>query len=404
MKTLMYLLEEKQGSIRLGLLLSLILAVTANTQHADSFEENEIWCALPPLDYIDQQYGLMNQMEFESVQLWDKSLGMALGTMMIPKGWIFEQDIALNTQTGLYERYHADLLGPDGQLIRAVNGAFYSPQLGIGFEETWREVVGNGIRFELDEVMIGQLRQSRTLTQDPLFRETATMMRMQGIKVDAFEVPFSGSFENRRYRGVAYIAHANNPWLGDTGVVTVKLVTSPVELFDETVKLDILLSGTYERNSMYEQQVARIQMQALNSSHSNRYHQNHYQPAHHQNYCDCNLYYSEGFYWYDGAASMYPNYEQMNRQWYDNFFGSWDTQSSYSTYGGYSTNDYFLDTITGYSTYNDPYSGYQVRVEGHYRYNYTDGYGNYYGTDDPWFDPNREFSGYWYPVDPLSPN
>jgi hypothetical protein len=397
MEILRYLFQKKQGSLILSMILSLIVAFTAYNQNVHSFEENEIWCALPPPEYSEQETGMMKQLEFESVQLWDKTLGMALGTMLIPKGWIFEQDIALNNQTGLYERYQADLLGPDGQLIRAVNSKFYSPQVGIGFEETWRNIVENAIRFELDDVMIGHLQQSRTFAKDALFREMASMMRNQGIKMEALEVPFSGRFENRRYRGVAYVAHANNPWLDDTGVVTVKLVTSPVELFDETVNLDIKVSGTYTRNSLYEQRVAMIQMHAMNRNQSD----GHY--YYHQYSCDCEPYYSDGIYWNEESISVYPHFEQMNRQWYENFFGSWDTQSSYSTYSEYSTNDYFLDTVTGYSTFNDPYSGYQVRVEGNYRYNYTDGYGNFYGTDDPWFDPNKEFNGYWYPVDSLSP-
>ncbi|TVQ05032.1 MAG: hypothetical protein EA359_04385 [Balneolaceae bacterium] len=393
MENLKYLLQNKQGSFILSVVISLIIAVTAYNQNVHDFDENEIWCALPPPEYLEQEAGNIEQVEFESIQLWDKSLGMQLGTMMIPKGWIFEQDIALNIQTGLYERYHVDLLGPQGQLIRAVNSAFYSPQIGIGFEETWRHVVQEAIRFELDQVMIGNLQQSRMLSSDSQFRKTASMMRAQGIEMEALEVPFSGWFEDQRYRGVAYVAHAVNPYLNNTGVITVKLVTSPVHLFEETIRLDSRISTTYNRNGMYERRVHHVQMEALNRQ------QHQHQPSSLTNY-RYNYYCPP----YDASFSMQPIYNEVyNNNWYDNFFGSWDTGSYNSHYGGYSANDYFLDTITGYTTFDDPYTGYQRKVEGHYRYNYTDGYGNYYGTDDPWFDPNKELNGYWYPVDPLTP-
>ncbi len=400
MEILNFLLQNRQSAVSLGILASFVMAVTAYNQNVNFVEENHIWCALPPLEILTEEAGFFERPELESVQLWDRTLGMQLGTMMIPKGWIFEQDIALNIQTGLYERYHADLLGPAGQLIRAVNSAFYSSQIGIGFDETWRQVVEDAIRFELDEVMIGNLQPSRLLSGDVQFRKTASIMRAQGIEMEALEVPFSGWFEDQRYRGVAYIGHANNPWLDETGVITVKLVTSPVPLFDETVKLDAMLSGTYQRNSLYEYRVSQIQMQAINRNQIGQY-------RHSQNYsnddCFYNYYYPFNAYDVYGSSPAYISFEDQNRQWYENFFGSWDSGTHHSTDGGYSSNDYFLDTITGYSTFDDPYTGYPTRVEGHYRYNYTDGYGNYYGTDDLWFDPNKELNGYWYPVDPLSP-
>jgi len=393
MKTAAHFLQNKQAAVVISVALSFVIAVTGYNQNVH-FSDSHLY---KPYEASAN----FEQFEFETVQLWDRSLGMALGTMMIPKGWIFEQDIALNLQSGLYDRYHTDLLSPEGQLIRSVNSSFYSPTEGIGFDETWRVMVEEAIRYELDEVMIGHLRPSTTLAGDKTFQETASMMRAQGIRMEALEVPFSGWLDDERYQGVAYVAHAKNPWMGDMGVIAAKLVTSPAYLFNETVKLDKLISGSYERNRMYELKVSQVQMQALNRN----------QPAwqqparslHSTQYDDCYQNYAYPFYWFDGSYGLTPHYDELNSYWYDSFFGSWNTNAGHSYNGGYSSTDHFLDAITGYSTFEDPYSGYNVRIEGHYRYNYTDGYGNYYGTDDPLFDPNREFSGYWYPIDPLSP-
>jgi len=67
----------------------------------------------------------------------------------------------------------------------------------------------------------------------------------------------------------------------------------------------------------------------------------------------------------------------------------------------YDSHDAFIDGIHGSTSFQDPYSGQQKTLDGDYDYWYQDNLGNYYGTDDPSFDPNS-LQGNWERIDPLA--
>ncbi len=69
---------------------------------------------------------------------------------------------------------------------------------------------------------------------------------------------------------------------------------------------------------------------------------------------------------------------------------------------GYDSHDAYIDSIHGSTRFQDPYSGQQITRDGDYDYWYQDNLGNYYGTDDPSFNPNS-LPGNWQQIDPLSP-
>jgi len=68
----------------------------------------------------------------------------------------------------------------------------------------------------------------------------------------------------------------------------------------------------------------------------------------------------------------------------------------------YDGHDAFIDGIHDSTSFQDPYSGQQITQDGDYDYWYQDNLGNYYGTDDPGFDPHS-LQGNWQRIEPLSP-
>ncbi len=319
----------------------------------------------------------------QRVVIVDHGLQMQMASIEVPPGWNLLQDISLNLYTGQYDRFRSDLIGPNGQFIRTLNIAQYSQWEGTNFEQTWRSMVMNGLSGAIDNIRLSNLQPSPTMENDQQYREGVQKLRQQGMQVQALEVPFSGQRNAGTYRGVAYIAHATIPQSpGNMGVLIGKIVGSPEHLFEETLMIDKKVSASHQQNPQYDMRVAQIHQQVAQRrqqemAEMNRSHQQRMQ-------------------------DMRQGFDAQNRQWSENFFGSWNTGSS-TTGSGYSSNDQFLDAITGYSTFDDPQTGYQRRIEGHYQYNFTDGMGNYYGTNDPNFDYGV-LGNSWRPIDPLRPN
>jgi len=96
----------------------------------------------------------------------------------------------------------------------------------------------------------------------------------------------------------------------------------------------------------------------------------------------------------------YRSNDQQNQQWMNNFRN--DNAGSAGS-NGYSGQDAYIDSIHERNTFYDPDSGQNVSRDGQYEQNYTDGLGNYYGTNDPSFNPNS-LQGDWQATEPLRPN
>jgi len=88
---------------------------------------------------------------------------------------------------------------------------------------------------------------------------------------------------------------------------------------------------------------------------------------------------------------------------YNSYMNGLRNSGSYSSNGSdYSSHNAFIDQMHERSTFNDPYSGQEMHLDGQYDYNYTNGLGDYYRTDDPSFDPNS-LQGDWQQIEPQYP-
>ncbi|CAN5445086.1 hypothetical protein BH23BAC3_BH23BAC3_35850 [soil metagenome] len=315
-----------------------------------------------------------------SVVITDRGLQMPMGTYTLPVDWQVSQNIAFDPVSGRQLKYQLDMHGPNGELIRGFPYAEYGPLYGRNFDDSWKNPVMMSLNPQMSVLNFGQVRQSQRMQDSRKFRETSTEFDSQGMRLQALEVPFSGIFQGKDYTGVVYISLSEFPMMQNTGIITFSLVTAPVGIFEATLETNFQIGESFQQNPQHKQRVAQLmeqQTQQLSASNQASFN------AHQQQ-----------------MATMRQGFDAQNKQWSDNFFGSnWGTSFG----NGYSSNDAFLDAITGHTTFDDPHSGFQIKNEGHYQYNYTDGMGNYYGTDDPSFDPST-LQGDWQYIAPVRLN
>lgn len=70
--------------------------------------------------------------------------------------------------------------------------------------------------------------------------------------------------------------------------------------------------------------------------------------------------------------------------------------------GDYDSQDTFIDQTHERTTFNDPYSGQEIHKDGQRDRSFTNGLGDYYGTDDPGFN-QHSLSGDWQGIEPSRP-
>jgi hypothetical protein len=315
------------------------------------------------------------------VVIMDQGLQMATGTYTLPDGWKIFQDVAFDPQTGRQSRYSLDIYGTGGELIRGFPFAEYGQLYGRSFDQSWKEPVMRSVGQQMSNFALGEMRISQHLQNSRVFREMIAEAGHYGMSLQGLETPFRGVFNGKNYSGMVYVINMSSPELQSMGMgmAFISLVTSPAETFQQTLAIRDQIEERYQQNHRHKQRVAELvqrntQQNMANSQASFNAHQ-------------------------QRMATMQQGFDAQNRQWSENFFGSaWGTSSG----SGYSSHDAFIDGITEHSTFDDPSTGFQVRKEGHYKYNYTDGMGNFYGTDDPSFNP-ASLQGNWQKTEPLRP-
>ncbi len=313
------------------------------------------------------------------VQIIDRGLQMVRATVDIPAGWNLQQDIATNPQTGEPIRYQVDLFGPEGQVIRNGGPTIYASHMGQSFEQMWPQVARRLLQGVVENPNIGSLNHSQLLQQVHLFRQFA-----QGGQAQGLEAPVRGTRNGRPFSGRVYVIHAP---MGQVGMFLTSLVASPDELWPQTESLNLRISNSTQVSPQFDQAMAQIsqrKMGQMQNDHQRRMAANQAQ--------------------FDATQRAYRStqqaYDQSNQSWMNDFRSSGGGYGE--TYGGsdYSSHNALIDGIHEQQTFQDPYSGQQMQMDGQYDYNYTDGLGNYYGTNDPSFNPNS-LQGNWTETQPL---
>lgn len=311
------------------------------------------------------------------VQIMDQSFNMPIWRESIPANWEIFQQVATDLNNGGYSAYLRDLYGPRGELIRDLGSAIYNTSLGLSAGMLVQEAIATAV----EQPRIGQPRPSKMMESLPLVAFKRRSEQMAGRTLDTYEVPFEGIQKGRRVQGVLYLMNTPYPQLGDAGFMVFALVTSPPEHFAQTLQINygIMrsrdLSGDYLARKHQHNQAAAQRGQAAHQNRMAQLRANH--EAHQSR--------MRGVY----AASDARHEAWMNA----------NVRAPSGSGSSYGNQDAFIDQIHERTTFNDPYSGQEVKVDGQRERWFTDGLGGYVGTDDPSFN-QHSLPGDWQGANP----
>ena len=309
------------------------------------------------------------------VSVFDQSLNMRISTYSLPTGWSIQQNIATNTNhpTQFFDQYQLDFLSQYSEVVHNFDPISFCPYLGETVELIWhRTMVQRLSRFgtfhggEIHASYYGKY----------LYPELANTPGIQIIESYVKGTRNGQSFEGVCIGFLAYGDYASS--------INGLIILSPEGYLDQTVQSYATILSDVDRNTNWTNKFNQICQKKR------------------QAYVD----YTQKIMNY--RAKVYRQWQQSNQAYtqaysrYNSSFNEYISgKSTSSNHNTYTVQDEYNDHIQGVTSFDDSYLGYRVKQEGEYSYWYTDGAGNYYGTDDPSFDPNS-LQGTWvraYPVD-----
>ena len=326
----------------------------------------------------------------QKITMYDQTHGMAMGSFLLPSDWQFQHDVASKTNEAGFHKYFKEAKGPKGEIISNLPITMYAAMMGTNFEGALDQAIGQTLSRYVRNPRFGRMTQSQETMASRGFQKVRE--RVPGIV--PFELPFEAQRNGQTVQGIIYVLRMDQGqfgiFFGDV------LIASPAD-FAQAKKIYFMTGDSYEENQEYvrlqEQVQARIaqnqrQMAAARSRQSAQAHQQRMAMRQqsfnaHQNRMQAN--------------------SQMMDQSHNRFMNSLNTPSTYNSGSGYTSHNAYIDAVHERQTFNDPYSGQEVHKDGVYDYNYTNGLGDYYRTNDPSFNQNS-LQGNWQAINPNSPN
>jgi len=320
----------------------------------------------------------------KTVEVMDTGLNMVRETVELPSGWEMHADIVSDSMSGAYRQFKHDVIGPDDEILRELPPVYYGILTGKNFQQTWHAIIDLAIRDFMQVESIGRLIQNGPLTKRTLEALEMTPEQKASAANNIYEVTVTGKKNNRPY--TASLVFANQPFGSGNGMLVGGIIGSPTNKFEATLETSFKISKQTEMNPAYDSARSRLIDQSARVSsaqHNQRMRNNQQQFNQHQ----------------QTMKNRSQMNDQQNQQWMNNFTKSTPNSGAQ----GYSGHDAYIDGINETSTFEDPSTGYNRTVDGQYDYNYTDGAGSYYGTDDPSFNPGMMQNGDWQETQPLQP-
>lgn len=342
----------------------------------------------------ESNYSSMN--DDEKVVIYDKGLQMPISTMYIPEGWKLVQDIAFDPNTARPINFKLDLYGPNGEIG---NGYMQMFPFGWNQNKNWEQAFQEATRYalgnHLERVSVGQVRRSEKLMQSEDFQKTSSTLRAQNGMADALEVEVNGQRNGQAYKGlITFIKGIQNHAMGQSGfLIPTGIFMSPAEHFEASQAVIESIDKKTIKNPEHEQLLAQINQRAIQQIEMNGRRRSEIAAAQH------NQRMQQRWDAFNNSQQNIANMNNIRDANHANYINN--LRSSGSMYGSeYNGQDAFIDQIHERSTFNDPWSGQERHMDGQYDYNYTNGLGDYYRTNDPSFDPNS-LPGDYQQIDPL---
>ena len=319
-----------------------------------------------------------------TVKVMDTGMNMLRETIELPAGWKINADIASNPVSGEYVRFKHDVIGPNGEILRELPPFVYGIVTGRSFDQTWRIIVNEAIGELMDIETVSEPVRNGPVVMRSLKAMSATPGQFNASAISLLEVKVTGRKNNEPYTAVLVIT--NQSFGMQNGMVITGIVASPSKRFDAAVDASIKITQGKKLDPTYDaRRAALIDQTAQNAAvlHQQRMNSNQQLFNQHQ----------------DMMRERSQMQDQQHQQWMNNNF-SGNTPGGGAA--GYSTHDAYIDSINETSTFADPSTGQNRTLDGQYRYNYTDGMGGYYGTDDAGVNPGA-MPGNWQETQPLQP-
>lgn len=304
------------------------------------------------------------------VELYDHGLNVPVYTLELPAGWQMRHFIAtdLNNVWRMYSHYAVDFFGPEGEFVTHFTPTVVYAATGQHWEAVW---------LELFDERIGPLGQFRTSDTQ---RNTSARLFPQAARygIPVFERAIAGFIGHQQIEGKLYTL------LGDLGYAVMlypHAVLVPKGQWPKTIETLQSIAASQSENPQYaarSRQVMQYRLQQANAAmQANRN-------------------------WFNAFQTTMRQTAQLRTE-HNRGFANY-LKSQHSPYGGddYTPNDMFGDYLRDTTSFDDPYTGFRVEQPGRYEYWYTDSLGQFYGTNNPNFEP-ESLIGDWSRITPLGP-
>lgn len=334
------------------------------------------------------------------VTIVDQGLGMPISTVRVPKGWDLQHDIAVDPNTGRHARFKLVIVGPRNQYIRSYLGNFpYGNFNGVPFERAVRQAVEHVLGVEkLERLQVGSLAPNpRMVTEDPAVAAMAQRLASRGQRLEMYTAGFTGERGGRSYQGEIIFTNMVNP-AGGFGVLAPGAATFGLtEDFAEMQRVAEAIRRSTVRNPEHDRAMTSINERLRQQSDTySRQMMDQSVIAHQRRMADQKA----------AFASHQRNMAGLNQLQdvaHESYMKTLRSRGSFASVGSdYGGQQAVVDQIHGRSSFTDPWTNSQVALDGQYKYNFTNGLGDYYRTNDASFEP-ASLQGDWRKIDPLGP-
>lgn len=333
------------------------------------------------------------------VTVYDRGLGMPSSTMRIPAGWDFQHDVAFDPSAGGFTSFKMVAVGPRNQYIRSYLGHFpYGSVNGAPFERALQQAVDHVLGVErLQNLRLGRLEPYPQAMNDPEMAAMSQRLASRGQKLELLEAGFTGERGGRRYQGSILFTHMFSPGAGFGQVSPGRMVFALAEDFPEADRVADAIDASRVRNPEYGRAMAGIIERLRQQSDAySRQMMDQSAQAHQRRMADQKA----------AFASHQRNMAGLNQIQdvaHESYMKTLRSRGSFASVGSdYGGQQAVVDQIHGRSSFADPWTNSQIALDGQYKYNFTNGLGDYYRTNDPGFDP-ASLQGDWRAIQPLGP-
>ncbi|MCP3869619.1 MAG: hypothetical protein GY703_16310 [Gammaproteobacteria bacterium] len=315
-----------------------------------------------------------------SVQIMDQAFNMPMWREKVPAGWQVFQRIATDMNRGSYTAFLRDIYGPRGELIRDLGQTTHNSAVGLSSNLIIPKLIATTVQ----QPTIGQGRTSEMMESLWVVKRKRLAEEQQGRSLQTYEIPFEGMREGKPVKGMFYLMNTPFPQFRDAGFMEFALVVSSPEHFAQALQVNegVLrsreLSGDYEKRKHQHNQLATQRNQI---DHQKRMEQLKVNYEAHQT----------------RMRGVYASSDALHQSWMNS-----NRRGSTSSGGEYGGQDAFVDQIHERTTINDPYSGQEIHQDGQRDRWFTNGLGDFVGTDDPSFNPYA-LQGNWQAIEPSRP-